>query len=275
MEERNFYTVSQVADMLKLPASMIRYWDDQGLIHSTRHPENDYRLFSLEDVILISDIDFYRKLGTPVKQIKDLESKTVIEKLAILDKTEDEMKKQMVQLQLRQEQLQRKKRQITHLIELDASSLRLSNPTISQINKVDLTDNQVHQSILKNPARLGFLLDESGKQLSLGYAVTEPAAEIPHIWQKSSENVDYYEFLLEIGQEEQMNIETIRNDIISQGYQPGNTAGYYLMSAADPKTASYVEYYHAWIEVETKVFSSENQVGTVQHQLIPRCVSQQ
>ena len=26
---------------------------------------------------------------------------------------------------------------------------------------------------------------------------------------------------------------------------------------------------------ETKVFSSENQVGTVQHQLVPRCVLQQ
>ena len=67
--EKN-YTIKDVSELLNIPKSTIRYWDEQGLISTTRNEENGYRTFDLEDLFKIYDIDFYRKMGIPIKDIK-------------------------------------------------------------------------------------------------------------------------------------------------------------------------------------------------------------
>ena len=38
--EKN-YTIKDVSELLNIPKSTIRYWDEQGLISTTRNEEND------------------------------------------------------------------------------------------------------------------------------------------------------------------------------------------------------------------------------------------
>ncbi len=45
------YTIGQVSELFDLPKSTIRYWDEQGLIRSSRQEENDYRLFDIDDIL--------------------------------------------------------------------------------------------------------------------------------------------------------------------------------------------------------------------------------
>ncbi|HCT5592277.1 TPA: MerR family transcriptional regulator, partial [Enterococcus faecalis] len=47
--EKN-YTIKDVSELLNIPKSTIRYWDEQGLISTTRNEENGYRTFDLEDL---------------------------------------------------------------------------------------------------------------------------------------------------------------------------------------------------------------------------------
>ncbi|EJB2785603.1 MerR family transcriptional regulator, partial [Enterococcus faecalis] len=54
--EKN-YTIKDVSELLNIPKSTIRYWDEQGLISTTRNEENGYRTFDLEDLFKIYDID--------------------------------------------------------------------------------------------------------------------------------------------------------------------------------------------------------------------------
>ena len=69
--EKN-YTIKDVSELLNIPKSTIRYWDEQGLISTTRNEENGYRTFDLEDLFKIYDIDFYRKMGIPIKDMLNL-----------------------------------------------------------------------------------------------------------------------------------------------------------------------------------------------------------
>lgn len=39
---KKMYTIGQVSELFDLPKSTIRYWDEQGLIQSSRQEENDY-----------------------------------------------------------------------------------------------------------------------------------------------------------------------------------------------------------------------------------------
>ena len=66
------YTIKDVSELLNIPKSTIRYWDEQGLISTTRNEENGYRTFDLEDLFKIYDIDFYRKMGIPIKDMLNL-----------------------------------------------------------------------------------------------------------------------------------------------------------------------------------------------------------
>ncbi len=59
---KKMYTIGQVSELFDLPKSTIRYWDEQGLIRSSRQEENDYRLFDIDDIFMLYDIVFYRKI---------------------------------------------------------------------------------------------------------------------------------------------------------------------------------------------------------------------
>ena len=47
------YTIGEVSELLNVPKSTIRFWDEQGLIHSLRHEENGYRMFNIDDIFII------------------------------------------------------------------------------------------------------------------------------------------------------------------------------------------------------------------------------
>ena len=55
-------TVGEVAEVLGLTSENIRYYVKEGLIKPARNTENNYRQYSSNDVLLISDIIFYRNM---------------------------------------------------------------------------------------------------------------------------------------------------------------------------------------------------------------------
>lgn len=75
------------------------FWDEQGLIHSLRHEENGYRMFNIDDIFQIYDINFYRKLDVPIKQMKNLYGKTIEEHYATIAETEQRIKQEKISLQ--------------------------------------------------------------------------------------------------------------------------------------------------------------------------------
>ncbi|MDT2302296.1 MerR family transcriptional regulator, partial [Enterococcus faecium] len=93
---KKMYTIGQVSELFDLQKSTIRYWDEQGLIRSSRQEENDYRLFDIDDIFMLYDIVFYRKLDIPIKQMKNLYGKTLTELYETLDETERRIHKELV-----------------------------------------------------------------------------------------------------------------------------------------------------------------------------------
>ena len=54
------FNLNEVAAFLDLNPDTIRYYVREGLISPAKNAENNYREFSSEDVLKISDIRFYR-----------------------------------------------------------------------------------------------------------------------------------------------------------------------------------------------------------------------
>lgn len=51
MASKKHYTVAQVADLLSVSKQTVRNWDEAGKLKSQRHPSNDYRLYSEEQLL--------------------------------------------------------------------------------------------------------------------------------------------------------------------------------------------------------------------------------
>lgn len=63
--------MSEVKEKTKLTRKAIEYYEEKGLIKPKRE-ENNYRVYSQEDVEKLSEIYIYRKLGCSLDQIKEL-----------------------------------------------------------------------------------------------------------------------------------------------------------------------------------------------------------
>lgn len=64
------YSIKEVADILGLPASTIRYYDKQGLLPFVERSDSGYRRFSENDLELLRIIECLKKTNMPIKDIR-------------------------------------------------------------------------------------------------------------------------------------------------------------------------------------------------------------
>ena len=64
------YSIKEVADILGLPASTIRYYDKQGLLPFVERSNSGYRRFSENDIALLKLIECLKKTNMPIKDIR-------------------------------------------------------------------------------------------------------------------------------------------------------------------------------------------------------------
>lgn len=64
------YSIKEVADILGLPASTIRYYDKQGLLPFIERSDSGYRRFSESDIELLKLIECLKKTNMPIKDIR-------------------------------------------------------------------------------------------------------------------------------------------------------------------------------------------------------------
>lgn len=66
------FQIGEIARFFDVPASTLRYWEDMGVVHPAKGAENHYREYSIEDLMTISDIVFYKNLGLQLKEIRGI-----------------------------------------------------------------------------------------------------------------------------------------------------------------------------------------------------------
>ena len=104
-------TVGEVAEVLGLTTENIRYYVKEGLITPARNTENNYRQYSSKDVLLISDIIFYRNMRLSINNIKKIMSGIPLEEIGpVIEETEREMLEKIKEYTLALEALQRWKK---------------------------------------------------------------------------------------------------------------------------------------------------------------------
>lgn len=72
MKSKEFMSIGEVAKIAGVNSSAIRYWENEGLIHSERNNENGYRVFSIPQLRKILVIRSLRKTVYYIENMKKL-----------------------------------------------------------------------------------------------------------------------------------------------------------------------------------------------------------
>lgn len=64
--------IGQVAKEVGLPAKTIRYYEEAGIFKPLKREDNQYRVFSNEDIRRLRLIKEIRLLGIPLKEVKEI-----------------------------------------------------------------------------------------------------------------------------------------------------------------------------------------------------------
>ncbi|WDV46513.1 MerR family transcriptional regulator [Clostridiaceae bacterium M8S5] len=69
---RKYLIIGELAEMLNASTSSIRYYEKEGLISPCNIDDNGYRLYGYDELYKLENILLFRKLGIPLKQIKNI-----------------------------------------------------------------------------------------------------------------------------------------------------------------------------------------------------------
>lgn len=70
--------INEVEHIVGLSKKSIRYYEENGLLNPKRNKENDYRIYTEEDINKLKIIKFLRELGVPIKELKQLNDGTLL-----------------------------------------------------------------------------------------------------------------------------------------------------------------------------------------------------
>lgn len=99
------YTVGEMAKLLDIPASTLRYYDKEGLLPFVDRKPNGIRVFKDSDFEWLAVINCMKNAGASIKEIKayiDLcmaGDDTLEARLAIFQRRKEEIQRQMQELQ--------------------------------------------------------------------------------------------------------------------------------------------------------------------------------
>ena len=116
------YTVKDVAQMMKISAYTIRYYDNEGLIPFVSRTQSNIRKFSDYDLSWLKTVHCLRATNLSINDIKKYiylclkGNKTIKQRADIIFAQEEKLKEQLKELQRQMEILQKKKKYYKDLL---------------------------------------------------------------------------------------------------------------------------------------------------------------
>lgn len=153
------YDIKDAARYLDIAPSTLRYWESEGLVYAGRNTSNDYRQYTLHELIEASEIAFYRKLGVSIKELKSYHEFTIDSLDAALSRTERSIEERMADLIAVSERLARQRTLNSEAKRLGKVSLQPGTPPFNRLLEIDYTRPTHWRLLVNEPWRYSLIID--------------------------------------------------------------------------------------------------------------------
>ncbi|MFC3901215.1 MerR family transcriptional regulator [Aliicoccus persicus] len=113
--------VKEIADLVGISVRTLHYYDEIGLLSPEETTDSGYRLYSNNNLMMLQQILFFKELGVPLKDIKEIISSSSFDQHEALVR--------------HQEMLEKKRNQLDKLINTVDKTIKHMNGEIDMTNK--------------------------------------------------------------------------------------------------------------------------------------------
>lgn len=249
MEKPRQYDIKDAARYLGIPPSTLRYWESKGLVQAGRDKKNDYRRYSLHDLINASEVAFYRELGVSVKELEGYRTLSPQALDSALARTELDMKHRIAELETSLSRLSQQRSLNAQAKDLQQQGMRPGLPTIEQLTEITYDSPELWKLLVEEPWRYGVLINADEPDKTIEAAVEGPQTHNTAILWHRSENDNLNtcrECLLKVAPTTGANnARSLLTEACEQGLQPRTILGTYLLTATE--NDERWDYHRAWV----------------------------
>lgn len=247
---KNKYTlnIGEVAEILQVPKSTLRFWEEKGLIQSIRNYTNDYREYSFEILFEICDVLLLRSLGMPVKELhhfQDMKVEEMEEKVKLAGANLD---RQIIELRNKKQKVAAYMQRISELKEMLAFPYRISKPPMSHIIPVSGINQASIGDYLDDPSMSCVVVADPERPVILhGLAVSAEHRESELLWSLPEIPEAYLEcpVRISLNEPDDNNLAEIYRHAFEMGYKPGKLVGRFIMTVY----RAHNDYFKGWLEL--------------------------
>lgn len=147
---KDVFSIGDISKFFNIPTSTLRFWEKKGLL-SPRKEDNNYREYSLPDLMKISDIVFYKNLGIPLKDILNLKNKNVKDQALFCNEhlKDLELQKEFINRQI--QTLKQHQKALNIINELKDEDYIITDIDTECIVSFELTQKEKIKMYIKNP----------------------------------------------------------------------------------------------------------------------------
>lgn len=152
-------TIKEASELLNIPASTLRYWEELGLIHSHRLPDSNYRAYSLHALFEASNIAFYRKMGVSIRQLEKMKSRSLEDVITAFDITTEKFQDEITRLERALRRLKYQRALSKHALDLIRNGVREAVPIITRLNAYNPESQWQRKILVRDMQRYALFID--------------------------------------------------------------------------------------------------------------------
>lgn len=246
------FQIGEISHFFDIPASTFRYWEDMGVLTPAKDQSNNYREYTIEDLMSISDVVFYKNLGLPLKNIRQMKGMTPEQHDHLFEEKLSQLQQQEIALQQRMAKLRCHMEAIQTLKELRENPYQETDIDTDCIVSFELIEQEKLRRYIENPylySRVQHSENMEAEQRGITIAKSELSEEQQRsqiIWEKNSKR--YITFLMK---------EDITNgysndlpkhlQLIGQKHQTGAVISRFLVCAQEE--GNIYDFYKTFVEI--------------------------
>ena len=184
------FQIGEIARFFDIPASTLRYWEDKGILHPGKKYENQYREYTIEDLMTISDAIFYKNLGLQLKEICGMKISTPKQHYELFAEKIVELKRQQEMLTRRMKKLRYHMQAVEMLETLKAQPYQETDIDTDCVVSFDLIERDKLRQYIEDPylyTRVQYTqsLQQEQRGLTVPADMSSSFPEASILWQKT------------------------------------------------------------------------------------------
>lgn len=243
-----YFNIGEVAESLNVPESTLRYWQEKE-IFDVSVGDNNYRRYTLNNLLDIAEISFYRNIGMSIKQMNNFHSFTLSDYEKILKDVRITLEEKIQAYNNMYESVMRKANHIQTIKELREIDFKYGVVPFNNIVKFDYDDKEKLKEYAKNPSMyVRYINTHDFKDEVRSIIVLKPDIKDTLVWKKKDDK-KYAIFLIEENASENYSNNIAEKlEMIQKSHQTGILLAQFLLSETIENTR--IDYLQGYVEIE-------------------------